>query len=167
MRTHERQHIHVGLNINKWLRDNGVCQLLTHTHTPSHFTLSLLCDLCTHSRSSGVRLPHRSMVACWMGVEADPPLTAVNGPVFRDWIKSSTGTLELRGLLWTDKNQFKNWFCSVTQSCTLGVLEGGELTMCIPAFCTSSPRAAGSSRRCTRSSSPSRGCRPAAHGDPT
>lgn len=43
------------------------------------------------------------MVAWCIGVEVKSFLMAVNGPIFRDCIKSPTGTLELLGLLWMDK----------------------------------------------------------------
>lgn len=65
-----------------------------------------LCGLYNNSTTC-VSLPHRSMVAWCIGVEATALLMAVNGPVFRDCIKSPTRTLELLGLLQMDSKLFE------------------------------------------------------------
>lgn len=65
--------------------------------------------------------PHLSMVAWCMGVLVVPGLTAVNGPVFREFIKLSTGTLVLRGLL-SKQNGCDADFSTINQSLNRPIL---------------------------------------------
>lgn len=104
------------------------------------------------------------MVAWCIGVLAVPALTAVNGPVFREFIKISTGTLVLRGLL------FRHEENDVTSNSfifhhNLFILGGNELTMCSPSVCMMSLCAAASSHHHTHSANLNQGCTPAAHSE--